>query len=692
MLAARRWLCLLGLLGACGDDDGVTSFDAAPPPDAPDAAPAPDADVPYVLRVDYLDPDHGPFRGGTEVLVRGRGFAEGMTVLIGGRMVEPLDLQIIDDRRALIVTPAGDPGDADVEVWANGTSATLPAGFRYESIYVEPASGAIAGGTWVVIQGFGTDFRDGDQVTFDGVPLVGTTVVNPQQITGFTPAGVAGSVDVTITGPGGVVTAEDAFTYTSTADPFFGGLGGGPIMGTVNIIVLDAMTRDGIDGAFVSVNDPTTSPFTGTTDPFGAITFSDPGFVGPITVTAAKDGYDRSSFVTFDAQDVTIFLVPKPDPNPGPLPPGRAAGTIFGHILFGDATGIGVPTWDLVPEPRTPTERKQARVFTTFRDPFSGNPDPGEGSIVEYVADGRIAWDFWITARPAALAVVAVAGLYDEALDPDGDGPLPPGRFQPFAMGAARGVLVGPGEAVTDVAVLIDRPLDTAIHVTLANPPPLGTPGFYGPTEYQAQAFIDLGGEGVIALPGNRATFPAGALTAPIPAQASLGGSIGDATYTIFAGAYSASGANPYSVRVLRGVGATELGAPVVVDGFLGVPRPFDPPMWGIATSMHLAWYPEGATTGEATFVLHRLQDSTDGASLWRLYTSGDVLDVPLYDLVSTGGIAPLPATPTYVYWTIFEVAIPGLSFDHFNFGHLNANYWSAYAADVLVVQFPPNP
>lgn len=693
MLARRRLRSLAlaaALVAACGDDDpNYVLPDGAPP--VFDAAPGdPDAEAP-VLRIDYLDPDHGPFAGGTEVLLRGRGFAEGMSVTIGGRAVEALDLQVVDDRRAVLVTPPGDPGPAEVAVAAAGLEATLPGGFAYEAILVDPPSGSVAGGTFVTIQGFGTTFQDGDEVTLDGAPLVGVVVAGEQQITGYTPAGIAGTADVEVTGPGGTIGAEDAFTYLSTADPFEGGLGGGPIAGTLNVAVIDAMTSDGVEGAFVTVDDPATSTMTGLTDSFGQITFATPTFTGPVTVTAAKEGYERSSFVTFDARDVSIFLVPMPDPDPGPLPPGRAAGTILGHILFGDATGIGTPEWDLVPAPRTANERKRAYVFTTLANPFSGNPDPGIFSVVDYVGDGRVAWEYAITARPAAVAVVAVAGLYDDTIDPDGpSGPLAPGVFYPFAMGVTRGILVGPGEAVANVDIIIDVPLDTALEIDLVSPPPLNTPGWYGPTQYQLQAFVDLGGEGVIGLPGSRATLPTGATSGVLTGMAPLAGPISDGSYTIFAGAYAPYGSNPFSVRVVRGV--DDLSAPIVVDGFLGVPRPVDPPNYGVASSMHLQFLAEGATTGTATFSMHRLQSATDGAPLWRIFARGDQLDIPLYDLVTSGALPPIPATPEYVYWTIYEITVPGLDFDDFNYRHLNANYWSAYAADVFVVQFPPNP
>src|SRR5262245_6289445 len=95
---------------ACESGEGGTPYpiDAATGPQ-PDGAPV-DADPDPELFIEYLDPDHGPYAGGTETLLRGRGFTEGMTVLVGGRMVDPVDLEFIDERRAIIHTPPGDPG------------------------------------------------------------------------------------------------------------------------------------------------------------------------------------------------------------------------------------------------------------------------------------------------------------------------------------------------------------------------------------------------------------------------------------------------------------------------------------------------------------------------------------------------------------------------------------------------------
>lgn len=684
-----RAFSVLLFLGACGSEPStyLDAFWAVA--DASVDAVETDAEPPVpILRVDYLDPDHGPFTGGTLTLMRGRGFQAGMEVIVGGRSVEVLDIEVIDDRRATIRTPAGDPGPADVTVNAGPLTATLDDGFLYEAITVDPPSGSVAGGTYVRITGFGTDFQAGDVVQFDGAALAGVQVISAGEIVGYTPPGVAGSADVTVTGPSGTVEAEDAFVYTNTSDPFLGGMGGGPITGAANITVVDAMTQDGIDMAYVTLDGPGMDDFSGYTDAFGQITFSSPTLTGDIIVMAAAAGYESTAFVTYDAQDLTIFLVPIPDPMPGPLPPGRAAGFISGYLMFGDATGIGTTGWTMVPEPRTSTEFKRCYVGTTYPNPFSGNPDPGIGGVINYVDDGSTSWDFTITARPAALAVVGVCGLYDPAVDPDGPtGPLPPGVFTGFAIGVARGVLVGPGEIVEDVAVVVDIPLDTSIEVQLVSPPPLNTPGWYGPTEYQTQAFIDLGGEGVIVLPGNRKTLPPGATDGLLPGMAPIMSSISDASYTVFAGAYSYGGSNPFSVRVLRGV--TDLSMPVIATDFLGSPRPVDPPYTGLPASyQHVQFAPEPGTTGTPTFNIDLISDF-EGIPYWRIFTDGSVFDVPLPDMSVPAGSNPLPTNQS-VIWTVYEIGIEGGDFSQFNYGWLNANYWSAYAADAWAVQFPP--
>jgi len=645
------------------------------------------------FNVQFVDADHGPFSGGTEVTVRGDGFGEGMDVLFGGRSVEPLDIEVIDSRRVIVFTPPGNPGPADVEVRFAGETAVLEDGYRYEAIAVDPPAGSVAGGTFVTITGFGTNFDATTIVTFDGIAMTGAITVNEQTVVGYTPPGVAGTANVKAITAGVTHTASRAYTYQATADPFFGGLGGGPIDGTVNVVVVDGATRNGVDNAFVVIGDPATSVHQGNADGLGQITFSEVGLVGPITVTATAEGYEVASFVSFDAKDITIFLRKPPEPNTGPIPPGRQIGKIYGHIIFGNTLSLGTTTWDIVPEPRTPTEVKRAYVTTTAPHMFSAPYAPI--APIDYQFDpNKTAWEFEVNARPSALAVVAVVGLYDPARDPFGNGTA---GFEPFAMGVARGVLVGAGEDVVGVDIVVNIPLDTAIQVDLDKPPTLDSAGWPGPNNYKIRPFIDLGGEGVIQMNvngllrpdlsyprPNEFTFGDGDESILLSKMAPLIGELADTSYSFQVGAWTNEGLQPFSVRIARGFNNVSL--PIQIGEFLGVPRPTDPVPLGTATTRSLHFAPEGPSDGDATFNLHYIS-GTDGVRLLSMHTRDDIYDVDIPNLTAQG-FGVLPANIN-LSWTLYRIRVPGVTFDQFTYRHLSALYWDAYAADANFVQFP---
>jgi len=81
---------------------------------------------------------------------------------------------------------------------------------------ISPASGPIAGGTSVTINGIG--FTGATAVTFGSTPatsFTATTAATDSQIIAIAPAGTAGTVDITVTTPVGTsaISAADKFTY-----------------------------------------------------------------------------------------------------------------------------------------------------------------------------------------------------------------------------------------------------------------------------------------------------------------------------------------------------------------------------------------------------------------------------------------------------------------------------------------------
>ena len=104
---------------------------------------------------------------------------------------------------------------------------------------ITPNSGSLQGGTQVTLSGSG--FSGATAVQFGGVNATSFHVLNGNTITAVSPAGSLGSVDVTVTGPGGVsatVTA-DHFTYVAAGTPIITSLSqhSGPINGGTRLVI-----------------------------------------------------------------------------------------------------------------------------------------------------------------------------------------------------------------------------------------------------------------------------------------------------------------------------------------------------------------------------------------------------------------------------------------------------------------------
>jgi photosystem II stability/assembly factor-like uncharacterized protein len=89
----------------------------------------------------------------------------------------------------------------------------IPAAIRS----VVPATGALAGGTKVVLTGSG--FAEGATVTFDGVEATAVTVLSPGVISAVAPPHGAGDVDVAVQVGATTATSFRAFTYADPPPP-----------------------------------------------------------------------------------------------------------------------------------------------------------------------------------------------------------------------------------------------------------------------------------------------------------------------------------------------------------------------------------------------------------------------------------------------------------------------------------------
>jgi IPT/TIG domain len=243
-----------------------------------------------------VSPNFGLVSGGTTVGVTGTGFVSGTTVQFGS--TPATSVTVLSTTSLSVVSPPGSTGIADITVTTPfGTSAvSLRDQFTYIPLPavtgVSPSSGPVAGGNNVVITG--TDFLlpDGSlavsEVDFGSVPARGFAYSNSStQITASVPAGVAGTVDVTVKTLEGTTTVTPADQYTYFPVPAVTGVSpsSGPIVGGNTVTV----TGTGFTGASaVSFDTVPATSFTVNSDT--SVTATVPaGVVGPVSVVGTID-------------------------------------------------------------------------------------------------------------------------------------------------------------------------------------------------------------------------------------------------------------------------------------------------------------------------------------------------------------------------------------------------------------------
>jgi len=697
MMGVSVLLVLVAALGAgcdgCGRGDAnPTDLDLGTlPPDANIGedlgAMFPDTGIGSTeLMLTRVVPDHGPFRGGNTVVLRGSGFSLDAVVTFGGRMVQPADMELIDTRRLQVVVPAGEVGPADVAITLADETITLPAGYTYDAIYVEPDRGSVAGGTFVSIVGQGTNFVAGDTVTFGRSACADIAVVSPTRITCKTPPLSASTVDVTIThtADGSTTVGPDAYTYYDTTDPFGGGLGGGPVNGSVNVTVLNATTGDVVEGATVFLGN-VGGPYVGDTDIGGRITFSGADLMGPQIVTGSKFCFEKTTFVAADASDVTMFLVPWQDPmcgmGMGTPPPGRGRSGSFisGSLIWRGPSEFSPNPWLNIPRPRA-NEMKVAYVYATQPSVDVPNPDPAQGGAVQRILEeipdplpgDERGYPYRIFVRPGSMAVYALAGLENTVT----------GEFIPYIMGIARNVLAGPGEEILDRDMIMNITLDRAVDVVITEIP---APGRAGPNRYKVRAAVDLGGEGVIVRVVNDVeidTLRRRTNDRPfrLVSQPALFDALSDGRYRVEAGWFTGDfDSLPYTQIVRSGIVGVD--RPIPMNGFLGIPTATSPEYGApLPADRILRWEADGPTPS-----LHiLLMTGGDGNPAWRQFLPGDVREAPIPD-TSTLGVADIATGD--IYWQVYAVTIPGFDFDTFTYAYLNDRYWEKSAVDFFTAQ-----
>ncbi|HEY8076905.1 MAG TPA: IPT/TIG domain-containing protein, partial [Labilithrix sp.] len=429
-----------------------------------------DVDLGDSFALDGVQPSHGPFTGGTRVVLGGRGFTSKLRVFVGANEVPPGSFLASDPTRAAIETPPGPPGAVDVRIRddASGKERVLPGGFSYDPFVVTPSSGATSGGTRIRI-------TNGDQTSWvvnGAVPTVqidGHDCTNVSAVSGASQAiecttapDGPGSKDVVVVTPGGTrIQVRDAYTYSDSPDGYRGGLTGSALAGKLHVLAFDSLTGTPLPGAYAIAGD--VSPMIQQTGSSGVAELQ--GIAGAsVTVTVAAKCHQPITFVGVPVDTVTAYLAPVFDPRCAMGDPpstggngGLYGGVIEGQLVFPGANEFQRADWTTVPPPTKPTERRAAYVFEASSSP-SGDfqlPSPDQATTPD--DDGMVGYPYSVVTYPGNATIYAVAGLEDRSNNPP--------TFVPYAMGVARGITVPSQTRVTGVDLKMDILFDHEIDV-----------------------------------------------------------------------------------------------------------------------------------------------------------------------------------------------------------------------------------
>jgi len=180
--------------------------------------------------VSYISPTSGPTVGGTGVTITGSNLTGSTEVDFG--INTAINVSVVSATEITCTSPAEVAGTVDVTVTTpGGTSATSASDkFTYTApaaaptvTGISPTSGSTVGGTTVTVTG--TGFYDGGSssavraVNFGNTADTSINVTSDTSLTVVSPAEAAGTVDVTVTTPGGTSATSGSFTVVAEPLP-----------------------------------------------------------------------------------------------------------------------------------------------------------------------------------------------------------------------------------------------------------------------------------------------------------------------------------------------------------------------------------------------------------------------------------------------------------------------------------------
>lgn len=575
-----------------------------------------------------VDPQHGPFNGGTLTAIRGKGFAKNTRVWFGDS--EATDgLLVLDTERLQVPSPPADPGRVDVVV-QNGddesTRAKLEGGFTYDAFYLDPTSGPTAGGTVVTIHAEAKIFDDSTAVTIDQAPCEIEQIQSPTELTCRTPPGTPGAKPVKVTtGDEAPIDVLDAFSYVVSTNGYKGGLSGDKLDGQIDVLVLDDLAGQAVPGATVLAGTDAASALVTKTDSFGTASIASDELGSKATITVAKKCFQPQTFIDVPVQKLTVFLEPELSPacgDAGDIPAGGGvpgkSGSVSGELVWPYDGEVRQNGFGNVPAPNEDDVKRVAYVFRLGAKPTDRFSLPSAVSAITPDTPGTVGYGFYLSTPPGNFTLYALAGL--ETKDR---------VFTPYALGLTRGVAVGTNQTNSNVFIQVDLPLDHTLRVNAKGPQPTER----GPDRLEAKLAIEVGSEGYVLLPnGLQSSLLPGSGTFDFVGIPPLTGSLTGTRYV--ATALAATGDAEGTPRSAVGLYATVTDAePIGVDAFVEVPSlvsPASSTAWN-RTSLEIKTE-KGGPAPDVTVV-----DVSSGNNLvtWRVIAPGAPERIELPDLLA---------------------------------------------------------
>lgn len=626
--------------------------------------------VTWRVRLTAVTPANGPAAGGTSVTSAGSAIPTDALLSIGAQAAA--NVTVTTETELTATTPAGSGGDPS-DLWVREASdleneSILRGAFSYDEALsigrVQPDRGAIAGGTLVTVLGSG--FGEGTVVKFGAFTAKDIKYVTPHLITCRTPRGDVGTVDVKVERATQSDTLSGGFSYFDPRS-ISGGLSGGPLVGTLNVTVLDGSRANygaPVPLARVMLGSDETTPFQGFTDNRGQLTFSDPSLVKAQTVTVFKENYQSVTITSVNAENLTVFIsfTGPGEGSPGTPPPGVPASQIAGRVL-----GFKLP------RPLMPGEALEARVFVAQTSLFGGVPFAGvpsrSGEKWKITQDGG---EFLVFTGAGLRAVYALFGIVSAAT----------GTFTPYTMGIKRGITTSADNPAVGKDIILDMALDLTVPITIDSPlafPPV-MPGFPDePGNNKVYAWLDLGAEGFVPNPNNW-----GSGTATTTSVASTNPTLSfpnfpqlDGSNFIFMNESSGAATYPVTYYFRRQPGPM---APGVTVGPMLPPPLLDAPANGLFTGT-ISW----TTQPGAVADLHNVQilkpTLAGNVNLWNMVLPGAENRVVLPPLVVQKLRTEEAGNQLFV--VIYSSRSPKFAYNQWTYDSLSGVSWSSFSIAV---------